>query len=581
MRWQLNSLYEDFNEAYNRDFLALKRNISLFEQLTLGNMSLVDDVIERYIVIQSIIKSLSGRLKAYPYLRYTVNSKDEVAKQHLEEIELLMTRVSAPETRFKIWLKDAVFEPRKYETNAYHLYEMKKKAAYTLTVEQEDLFSSMNLVAGESWGKLQKSLASTLKITLTLDGEKKVVPISKAKGYLTHSDPEVRLMAFDALKKGYETVDTSVALCLSNIKRQGNLMSKMRGFDAIIDETLCLTRMTKHSLQNLLKTMNSFVPVFRKYLKAKAAYLELDQLKMCDLSVPLSRMNKRYTIEEAKSMVLEAFRGYSEELYHVAHKAFLEEWVDFEPREGKRGGAFCYNMPYIGESRISLNYNNGLINVMTLAHELGHAYHGSIIKTNTPLNWSYPMPLAETASLFCEQIMVDYLLKKMNAQEQLLILEMNVMKSTRLILGMLSRYWFEETVVDATKKGTLSKKQIKEMMKDAQLKAYGDSVDPNYLDEYAWLDKPHYYYLDKHFYNFPYAFGFLFSKGLYQQYKHEPDTFKSNFDFMLLNTTQADIEDVARIMSIDMTTSEFWNNTLSQVKREVDQVCEILDGMKE
>ena len=578
MRWQLDSLYHDFDIKYDEDIKKLKKKLNSFDEMTKAFEDPNETIIKDYLKLISEIKRLGERLKTYPYLRFTMNAKDMEAKDRLENIEFLMTALTGPMTRFKYWLKEANIDIKSLDEGQFHISELLDKSCHMMSEKEENLFAQMNLVAGESWGKLQKSLSSSLLVPMELDGKEQVLPVNLVNKYMSDSDEKVREKAFKAINKAYETIDKPIALALSNIKRQGNMMAKARAYDSVLDETLSISRMSKETLDALLSSIEEYLPVFRRYIKAKAAYLgDGEKLKMYNLEAPVGGVDKSYSIDEAKELVLNSFSKFSPKLGAVAQKAFDEKWVDFEPRTGKRGGAFCNNMPYVGESRISLNYNHELGNVITLAHELGHAYHGSIIQENSPYDWTYPMPLAETASTFCEQVIGSHLMDMMSDDERLYILELNAMKATRLMIGIISRFWFEDQVISEAKNNTLSVERINAIMEEAQLKAYGDSVDPEYLNPYAWLTKPHYYYLERHYYNFPYSFGFLYAKGLYAMHNEAPESFVKRFDEMLLLTTKATIEDVAKVMDVDITSKEFWMKSLESVKTDLEEVCILLE----
>lgn len=578
MRWQLDSLYHNFDAKYDEDIEKLKKKIGLFDEMTRAFKDSNEAIIKDYLNLVSQIELLSGRLKTYPYLRYTMNAKDMDAKKRLEDVELILTELTGPNTRFKYWLKEANVDIASLEEGAFHISELLNKSNHMMSEKEENLFSQMNLVAGESWGKLQKSLSSSLLVFIDLEGKEQLLPVNVVIKYMSDSNDKVRETAFNAINKAYETIDKPIALALSNIKRQGNMLANARAYDSVLDETLNISRMSKETLNALLQSIEEFLPICRRYLKAKSLYLgDGEKLKMYNLEAPVGGVDKSYSIDEAKELVVNSFLEFSPKLRDVAKKAFDEKWVDFEPRLGKRGGAFCNNMPYVGESRISVNFNYELSNVITLAHELGHAYHGSIIKENAPYDWTYPMPLAETASIFCEQVFGDHLMETVTEDERLYILELNAMKATRLMIGIISRFWFEDQVISETKNNTLSVDRIKSIMKEAQLRAYGDSIDADYLDTYAWLTKPHYYYLERHYYNFPYSFGFLFAKGLYAMYNDAPETFVKRFDEMLLLTTKATVEDVAQVMDLDITNKEFWTKSLDFVKKDIEEVCELLE----
>lgn len=580
MRWQLNSLYQDFDAKYDQDINELNKLVESFDKMTKELEGPSDAIITKYLDLISKIKVLSEGLKTYPYLRFTMNAGDMEAKSRLENIELLMTGLTGPMTRFKYWLKETDIDVESLESGQFHIKELLEKSHHMMSEKEENLFAQMNLVAGESWGKLQKSLTSSVMVTINIDGEDKEMPLSVAGKYISDPEMKIREKAFIAINKSYETIDKSVALALSNIKRQGNMMADARNFESVLDETLFISRMSKDTLDALISSIEENLPAFRKYLKAKSKYLgDGERIKLYNFAAPVGGIDKTYTIDDAKTLVLDSFNKFSTKLGNVAKTAFDDSWVDFEPRTGKRGGAFCYNLPFIGESRVSLNFNGDFRNVITLAHELGHAYHGSIIQNNAAFDWSYPMPLAETASTFCEQVIGSHLMETFSEDEKLYILEMNAMKATVLMINIISRYWFEEQLIKETKSNTLSVERINTIMKEAQLRAYGDAVDPDFLDPYAWVSKPHYYYLERHFYNFPYSFGFLYAKGLYAMYQKDSKTFLDKFDDMLAQTTKASIEDVGKIMGIDLSSKDFWMTSLESVKKDVEEVCELLEKL--
>ncbi|MCH4891136.1 M3 family oligoendopeptidase [Acidaminobacter sp. JC074] len=579
MRWQLDSLYQDFDAKYDKDIEEVKKLIESFDQMTKNLNGPVNRVIGDYLELITKIKVLAEGLKTYPYLRSTMNAGDAEAKSRLENIELVMTDLTGPMTRFKYWLKEADVDLESLDAGQFHIKELLEKSHHMMSEKEENLFAQMNLVAGESWGKLQKTLTSSLTVSINIDGEDQVMPLTVASKYLSHADMSVREKAFKAIQEAFETIDKSVALSLSNIKRQGNMMAKARDFASVLDEMLFISRMSRETLDALMSSIEAYLPVFRKYLKAKSLYLgDGEKIKLYNFSAPVGGIDKTYTVDQAKTLVLDSFNKFSLKLGSVARTAFDDKWVDFEPRSGKRGGAFCYNLPYIGQSRVSLNFNGDFSNVITLAHELGHAYHGSVIQNNAAYDWTYPMPLAETASTFCEQVIGSHLMATISEDEKLYILEMNAMKATRLMIDIISRYWFEDQVIKEAKANTLSVDRVKTIMKEAQLKAYGDAVDPDFLDPYAWVSKPHYYYLDRHYYNFPYSFGFLYAKGLYGMFNENPDAFLDKFDDMLAQTTKASIEDVGKIMGVDLSSKDFWINSLENVKADIEEVCKMLDN---
>jgi oligoendopeptidase F len=292
---------------------------------------------------------------------------------------------------------------------------------------------------------------------------------------------------------------------------------------------------------------------------------------MYDLFAPISNDDKKITYEEATSFIIKNFATFSPKLSAYAQMAFENNWIDVEPREGKRGGAFCSNIRPIKESRILTNFTGRLNNVITIAHELGHGYHGDNIFSESVLNSSYPMPLAETASIFCETIVKNAAIDSANEKEALNILETSIQGYGQVIVDIYSRYLFETKLFETRKDKTLSVNEINTLMLNSQKEAYGDALDHDYLHKYMWINKTHYYYASRNFYNFPYAFGLLFAKGLYNLYLGDKEAFISKYDTMLRETGKNSIEDTAMIMGIDLTKKEFWTNSLNEIGKEIDK----------
>ena len=323
--------------------------------------------------------------------------------------------------------------------------------------------------------------------------------------------------------------------------------------------------------------MKDFRPAFEAYLQAKAKYLgHSTNLPFYDLFAPVGKLEKTYTYEEAQEIIKKAYYGYSKRLGDFASKAFANDWIDVYPKKGKRGGAFCSNQPQLHQSRIMTNFTGSLSDVLTLAHELGHGYHGEVISSNKPLHWSYPMPLAETASIFCETIVNNHLLSLItDPKERLSVLENSLQGDTQVIIDILSRFIFESKLFEKAS-GPVSKHVMKDMMIDAQKEAYLNGLDHNQLHPYMWLVKGHYYSAGLNFYNFPYAFGLLFGKGLYAQYLKDPKRFLKSYDDLLALTTKTSVEECALSMDIDVTKKDFWIDSLNQVKKDIDEVIQLM-----
>ncbi|WP_337960896.1 M3 family oligoendopeptidase [Caloramator sp. mosi_1] len=430
---------------------------------------------------------------------------------YLEKIEKTVSETTEFDVAFKKWLlkldkiEEVINTSDVIKQHKFIIKESIKSAKHMLSDEQEIVISKMKNTGSSAWSKLQEFLTSTHTVEISLEGEVKKLPLPVVRNMAYSEEQYVRKTAYFAELKSYEKIENSSAAALNGIKGEVITLSKLRGYSSPLDMTLQNSRMDRETLEAMLEAIKEYLPYFRDYLKKKAELLGHKSLKLpfYDLFAPIGKVDMKFTYDEARKFIVENFKTFSDELASFADRAFEENWIDAEPREGKRGGAFCYNLHPIRESRILANFDGSFSNVTTIAHELGHAYHGNCLMDETFLNSNYPMPIAETASIFCETLIVDAALKIANREEKIAILENSLQSSTQTIVDIYSRFLFEDEVFRRREDHSLSVDEFKEIMLDAQRKAYGDALDEKYMHPYMWVNKPHYYYADANYYNFP------------------------------------------------------------------------------
>jgi oligoendopeptidase F len=280
-----------------------------------------------------------------------------------------------------------------------------------------------------------------------------------------------------------------------------------------------------------------------------------------------------WRFDEAAAFVVDQFATYSDRLAGLARRAIQERWVDAEPRNGKRDGAFCTSVR-ADESRVFLNYEPSFNSVQTLAHELGHAYHNVNLAQRTPMQRETPMPLAETASIFCQTVITNAALAQASGGEKLNILEGQLQDACQVVVDIHSRFLFESRVFERRTRRELSADEMNTLMLDAQRETYGDGLDPDALHPYMWAMKPH-YYSSYSFYNWPYTFGLLFGLGLYARYREDPDRFRAGYDDLLSSTGLESAADLAQRFGIDVRTGAFWRASLDVVRERIKEFEEV------
>ena len=582
--WNLDDLYKGFDDTYQQDIKKLEDMTTSFKSLIGKKEDMTPvDFLESYLQFEETMSKHVRTLYAYASLRYSSNVNDPEPLQYMATLDRILKSTTKENVLFTRYLKTLDLEALSQQSALiknylYNLEREQDSAKYMLSESEELLLTKLREVASDSWRRLQNMLTANLKVPY----RDQVITLSEVRNLAYEHDPLVRKDGYEAELKALETVEDAVALSITNIKREVNVVNEFRGYTSPLEPTLKSSKMTQKTLDALITSMESYRPSFEAYLEAKATYLgHQEGLPFYDLFAPVGKGAKTYTYEEAKALVLEAFYGFSDHLGDFAKRAFENEWIDVEPRPGKVGGAFCSNQPQIGQSRILTNFTGSLSDILTLAHELGHGFHGEIIKNNDPLHWSYPMPLAETASIFCEAIVNQHLLKTIDDDHlKLFVLENALQGDTQVIIDILSRFYFEtELFKEATK--PVPATSLKKWMLDAQEKAYGKGLNQSLRHPYMWLMKPHYYSAGLNFYNFPYAFGLLFGKGLYGLYEKNPEPFTKQYETLLAYTTKASVEDVAKTMNIDVSDTAFWNQSLDVIKCDIEEVIALFEKTKD
>jgi len=581
MNWDLRDFYYGFDDPkYRSDLELVIKLVDEYNSLEEYSKKVSNlDFILKYIDLNEQLTILTRTLFSFNSLSTATDVTNQEALANMARLRNILNQTTKTNVFITRYLIDVDLdslsnENKVIKNNLFGLKKEQASARHLLSEKEEVMYAKLSQLASSSWGQIQSLLTSNLDVEY--DG--KTITLSEVRNLAYDKDDNVRKTAYYSELESYKKVDDVIAIALSNIKREVVVMNELRGYNNPLEPTLIRSNMQEETLNAMIGAMMDFRPEFEKYFNAKAKYLGHNNgLPFYDLFAPVGKLNKSYTYEEAQVIINDSFNSYSSKLSDFSKKAFNLNWIDPFPKKGKRGGAFCSNQPQLKQSRILSNFTGSLSDVSTLAHELGHGYHGEIISENTPLNWSYPMPLAETASIFCETIVTNHLLSKIDKdEEKLSILESSLQGDAQVIIDILSRYIFE-TELFKLSDGPVSKDKMKELMLDAQKEAYGSGLDENNLHAYMWLNKGHYYSAGLNFYNFPYAFGLLFGKGLYAQYLNDKETFIKKYDDLLMLTTKASVEDVASSMDIDVTKKDFWISSLNLIKKDIDEVIKLME----
>lgn len=574
--WSLKELYDSFEDKqFLNDIETIKQLLKDMEKYPEEECK--EENLKQYLLDDNHLNGYIQKVSSFISLSMSADTNNKDAIKYYALLEKIIASFALTEAKIRKWISLFNLEQLKDDYVLEHLFvlkEIQSSNTYLLDEHSEEVIANMRTTGSSAWLQYKNQIISSMKITL----DDKEYALTEVLNMAYSEDADVRKKAYEAEIASYKDVENGIAAALNGIKGEALTETKLRGYSSVLERTLIDSRMERKTLDVLLSTVKKALPMFERYYQLKAKALGHENgLPWYDMYAPVIKVESSYPYEKGCEFVVKQFSTFSKELGDYAKKAMDNHWIDVYPRSGKVGGAFCDNINCIKESRFLLNYGDQFSDVSTMSHELGHGYHGECLKDEYLLNTSYTMPIAETASIFCENIVKKAALKEASKEEALAIIENEICDSGQVICDIYSRFLFESKVFEEREEGPIDAARLKDIMLEAQKEAYGNGLDHNVLHPYMWTWKPHYYEASYNFYNFPYTFGLLLAKGLYGMYKKEGDQFPAKYVKFLSMTGKMSIEDVAKSVGIDLQDEKFWQNSIDMIKEDIDLFESLLD----
>ncbi len=563
--WNLSSVYPSSDsDAYRADkdeLVSLSASVlSLLKQDA-------SDWLPRVIESLNRLLDLSENLGSYVYAAWSVNTSDLAAQGEMDDLEERSLAVKDVLVRFRSLLPGVKFEsPADY---AFWMDEQIFLAKRQMTPEEEALAADLQRCGGDAWVRLHSRLSSSLSRPWD-DSDKTVTQL---RSLAFDADRKVRKRAWEEETAAWKGAEVSFAAALNGVKGTTVTLNTRRGWGSTLEKSLVQNRLSRTALDAMLGVMTESLPLFRRYFRAKAKMLGLPGLAWYDLFAPITAGDV-WSWERVSTFIPEMFDTLSADMGDFARRAFSEGWIDASPRNGKVGGAYCTHLPLAGnggESRILCNFDGSFDSVSTVAHELGHAWHGEVMKNLPAINREYPMTLAETASIFSETLVFRAALDRSSEPSKPGIIDTYLVGASQVIVDILSRFHFESALMRRRPDGELSPEELSDMMLVAQERTYGDTLEEGERHQWMWAVKSHYYSPDLAFYNFPYAFGQLFALGLYAQFRKEGADFAPRYRELLRLTGSADAVSVGKSAGFNIESPDFWHSGISTIKDFIEE----------
>ncbi|GAA0614702.1 M3 family oligoendopeptidase [Virgibacillus siamensis] len=585
--WNLESLYPGGkdSESLHKRIAQLKSQIKSFPlEIDTAEPSDIEDIVHILRELQTF-SAMAEELDDYVYCLYAVHVNDPDVGNLMEEsgkiqadfetIRLDMDQLLAEmsEAEWTALLKNE--EVQEYQ---FHLQERKRRLSDKLPAKMEKLINQLSINGFAGWEDYYEQVMGNLRIPLEKDGQTEELSVEQAfSNAMFAEDRTLRKNSAHALVNVCEANAETFKTVLNRISGYRLDTYNLRGWNNLLKEALDENRIDEQSIQAMLMAIKENSDAAQTYYKRKAAVMGLDKLSWYDTDAPAFSSNKTISYDEAADIIITRFHSFSEKLGDFAEKAFREGWIESEDRKGKMQGGFCANMTYSNESRIFLTFRGTYQDVVTIAHELGHAYHNHILHNEPEFASQVSTSVAETASTFMENLVLDAAIDHAESEtDQLSLLELKIINGLKYQVTVPAMFRFEQKLYEKRKQGLLTAGEISSLMENEFSQVYGDALDE--VNPFEWVTVPHLYDTEQAFYNFPYTVGYLFSNGIYALAQEQGSQFPDTYDEILRNTGRMTVEQLAATyLSKDMKEKEFWNAALQPVQDAIETYLQLTE----
>lgn len=596
VKWEVSAFFQEFDGI---EMIAMKKEIADGVKLLRNEASQLKDLSEgtsdqweELLIKSEALKSKLDHIYCYVYCLGSADSKNEDYSKEISALKMLATEFHKLDVDIQRVLKetdDAFFYSFVNRENlkdaAYQISRLRERAQKTMPRELEMLAADLNVDGFHSWSRLYDVISGKLEFDMVMsDGKTVKKPISEWRSLMADADREIGRAAFKGGNKAWETIEDTCAAALNAIAGTRLTLYKYRGIEDYLEIPFFQSGITKETLDAMYKATKENLYLAREIIRVKANFMGRSGIWWYEREAPLPLEDTgSYTWEEGVEMVQNAFDRAYPKLGEYFRKIISNGWVESESRAGKRPGAFCYSTSFKNLERIYMTFNQTLNDITTLAHESGHAFHGSLMHDIRPMARAYPMTLAETASTFGEQILAQSILSDDNIsdKQKLLMLDSSMSDAAIYLLDITVRFEFEKKFHDLRQNGEISVSELKKMMVESQKDVMQDVLVDGGEDPMFWASKLHFYKTSVSFYNYPYTFGYLFSSAGYNMFRQQGKSFLPKYEEFLRQSGSGSVEDItSKVFNINVRDPNFWSDTIQSLKEPLDTYRNLLSNLK-
>lgn len=585
LNWDLDSIFSGGSDspALNERLEQLEKQINTYYQSVnqWDHSVSKNDELTTLIKQQETITEGFSQCNSYITALLSANVKDTQAKLLSGKLYALLPRWQSADTILSKKFAEisdnnwqTLLQTDEFSLIAFRMNEIRRDGHRLLSEAEENIINTLSLDGLNAWSSHYDTIVGTIVIPFEENG--KVTDLSAGQAFnkmMGDPDPLVREKLFIAWEKAWQEKTSLLSDTLNHLDGFRLSTYKLHGMNDYLQKPLEYNRLKKETLDVMWATIQKNKQPLVDYLTRKANLFGKEKMEWQDQDAPIilgDLKEKTFTFDEAASFIIENFQKFSPKMATFAQSAFEKSWIEAEDRPGKRPGGYCTELPETQESRIFMTYSNSVNEVATLAHELGHAFHSSVMWDLPALNRDYAMNVAETASTFAELIVADATLKAAKTKEEKInLLDTKLQNALAMFMNIHSRFIFENRFYSTRQEGLVSEEEITQMMVEAQKEGYHDALATYH--PHFWAAKLHFFIDDVPFYNFPYTFGYLFSLGIYAYANKKGTSFEQEYIELLRDTASMTTEELAqKHLGVDLTKPDFWQAGIDMVLEDIN-----------
>lgn len=580
--WDLGELYSSVvDPKIVRDKQDVRRRTGDFISKFKGN---IDKLQPKQLKLAiSSIERIYEKLYLYAnyasYLHAGDTSSQQIGKFYQESNEFV-SEISSRLLWFEIEIQqipDKAFndlissiELKKF---AHYLVQTRKLKPFKKSLKEEEIINKMSQTGAQAFVRLYDETSAAERFVLGGKQKNYAEVVSVLKN--SHFRDE-RKSASDALTRTYKQKAKLYTYMLNTLILDKKISDEIRGFEYPQQSTFLSYEIDKVAVENLVKTVENNYQLSARYYQIKSKLLGYKLYEWDRYSLLSDKPSIKISWESAKKIIIESLENFDISFAQIAQKAFRENWISSKALPNKKGGAFCSYCVPSRHPYVMMSYTGTTEDVMTLAHELGHAIHAYLSRQNTLLNYYPSTATAEIASVFCESLVFDALFKKAAGNgEKIDLLASKIQGDIATIFRQVSFYLFELQVhTHRRQNGELSTKEINQYFQSTLQEMFGAGLTLTNRHKYWWMPVLHFYHYN--FYVFTYAFGKALSLSLYKSYKNNEGEFIANYKKALSMGGSESPREITSKMGVNITEPGFWQEGIDLLGNYIDELESLL-----